>query len=54
MKQPNKINTGDSRKPVCSRRIAEDANYWRDKLVAERANKPAPVAAPVVMKGARD
>ena len=54
MKQPNKINPGDSRKPVCPRRISEDANYGRDKLVAERAAKPAAVPAPVVVKGASD
>ena len=51
MKQSNKINPGESRKPVCPRRIAEDANYWRDKFVAERAARLQPLPAPVSVKG---
>jgi hypothetical protein len=54
MKQPNKINPGDPRRPICPRRVAEDANGWADRLRAERAARAPAVPAPVVVKGARD
>jgi hypothetical protein len=50
VKQPNKINPGDSRKPVCSRRIAEDANAWADKIRATQAARAPATPAPVTVK----
>jgi hypothetical protein len=50
VKQQNRINPGDPRRPICPRRVAEDANFWRDKLVAERAARAPATPAPVTVK----
>ena len=39
MKQQNRINPGEQRRPVCARRIAEDANAWADKIREERKRR---------------
>jgi hypothetical protein len=39
VKQPNKINPGDPRRPICPRRVAEDANAWAAKLHEERKRR---------------
>jgi hypothetical protein len=50
VKQQNRINPGEQRRPVCARRIAEDANAWADKIRATQAARAPATPAPVTVK----